>query len=95
MNNTILLRNDTFIYQEECAYEKENDGDPYVDILSGNITDRRWEGQYVYDFSTDKVAFKDVGLKKGKTYYYKVAAFRNDNGKKKYGDKSKAVGIKL
>ena len=65
------------------------------DVYKGSESWTDEDAEYAYDFDTDKVSFKDVSLKAGKTYYYKVAAFRNNNGKKKYGDKSKAVSIKL
>lgn len=39
--------------------------------------------------------FKKTNLTKGKTYYYKVRAFKKAKGKKVYGSLSDAVAIKI
>lgn len=39
--------------------------------------------------------YKDKNLKKGKTYYYKVRAYRNVDGKIVYGELSKSKAVKI
>ena len=40
-------------------------------------------------------SYKDTKLSKGKTYYYKVRAYRNVNGEKVYGGYSSIEKVKI
>lgn len=44
---------------------------------------------------TSSISYKNSSLKKGKTYYYKVRAYKTVNNKKVYGSFSDKKGIKL
>ena len=41
------------------------------------------------------IKFTKTGLTKGKTYYFKVRAYKTVDGKKVYGDYSKVVSVKV
>ena len=41
------------------------------------------------------VKYQDSKLKRGKTYYYKIRAYKYVNGKKMYGDYSQVKSVKM
>ena len=53
------------------------------------------DGKYTKIKSTTSKSYTNTGLSKGKTYYYKVRAYRTVNGKKVYGSYTGKVKTKL
>ena len=50
-------------------------------------------GTYKKIKTTSSLSYTNSGLKKGKTYYYKVRAYKTFNGKKVYGSYSAVKSI--
>jgi fibronectin type 3 domain-containing protein len=52
-------------------------------------------GSYTKVIDTKSTSYTNTGLEKGKTYYYKVRAYRTVSGTKKYGNCSTVVHLSL
>lgn len=91
---TTLSAKSTKAGKTDLSWEKVSGADGYQIWMSTSNSDSEYKITKVIE-KGDVTSYVKSDLKSGTTYYFKVRAYADNNGKKTYGEYSKAVSVKV